>query len=126
VTVAVLAGLASFTFYAITRDVRTPARSTTATAGIVTLGVALEVFRNDVGRFPTASEGLDALANPPPGLAGWNGPYFDPGGGGRRDPWGHDFVYKRVPTPVGDSFRVVSVGADGKAGTSDDMSSDGL
>jgi type II secretory pathway pseudopilin PulG len=39
------------------------------------LRTALEAFKADVGRYPTESEGLHALINPP-GLARWQGPYL--------------------------------------------------
>lgn len=37
---------------------------------------SLELFKLDVGRFPTTAEGLDAMVNRPASANGWNGPYI--------------------------------------------------
>lgn len=39
------------------------------------LGQALDQFRLDTGRYPTTSEGLNALVADP-GIPGWDGPYL--------------------------------------------------
>lgn len=74
---------------------------------------ALEVFKLDVGRFPTNEEGLEALVRQPGSLAGWNGPYL------RRneipeDPWKRSYQY-RFPGEHGD-LDLLSLGADGALG----------
>lgn len=38
--------------------------------------LALEGFKQDIGRYPTESEGLRALVVNP-GIIGWHGPYLD-------------------------------------------------
>jgi general secretion pathway protein G len=52
---------------------------------------ALEMFRFDIGRYPTTEEGLSALVRNP-GIPQWHGPYRSakeiP-----ADPWGHPYVY---------------------------------
>src|SRR5664279_56738 len=55
---------------------------------------ALGRFEVDVGRYPTTSEGLEALMKRPNDVpeAKWLGPYLDDRSS-LRDPWGHDFVY---------------------------------
>lgn len=73
---------------------------------------ALDTFRLDVGRYPTADEGLAALLVKPETATKWNGPYLKkevP-----LDPWGHAYVY-RVPGSKGD-FDVISYGRDGQPG----------
>ncbi len=42
---------------------------------IAALRAAVETFHIDVGRYPTTTEGLQALVTPPPGVANWHGPY---------------------------------------------------
>jgi general secretion pathway protein G len=73
---------------------------------------ALGLFRFDVGRYPSTSEGLMALAQNP-GIENWSGPYLDkqsiP-----KDPWGRDYEY-RSPGQYGD-FDLFSLGADGVEG----------
>jgi len=73
----------------------------------------LELYKLDVGRYPTSQEGLGALLAAPPGVANWNGPYLrDPKA--LKDPWSRDFVY-RSPADKG-GFDLLSLGADGKEG----------
>lgn len=79
---------------------------------------ALGLYRFDVGRYPTSSEGLDALLRNP-GLDNWSGPYLDkmtlP-----KDPWGRDYHY-RSPGMYGD-YDLYSHGADGREGGDGDDS----
>lgn len=79
-----------------------------------TLAAALDDFYIDVGRYPTAEEGVAALISAPAGAAGWAGPYVR----SQRslvDPWGRIFVI--APSPSVDAPPlVVSFGADGAQG----------
>lgn len=88
----------------------------TAAAQVKMLRGATETFHLDVGRFPTQTEGLNAL-NQAPGedraRARWRGPYLDqdlP-----LDPWGNPYVYS-LPGANGQPFALYSLGADGKRG----------
>jgi general secretion pathway protein G len=74
---------------------------------------ALDLFYLDVGRYPTTSEGLAALARRPPGLASWNGPYLK-GGAVPNDPWNGPYLY-RAPGEHG-AYDIVSYGSDGQEG----------
>jgi general secretion pathway protein G len=76
---------------------------------------ALDLFNLDAGRYPSTSEGLDALVHRAPGLAAWNGPYLK-GGNVPMDPWGHPYIY-RAPGEH-NAFDIVSLGADGAEGGS--------
>jgi general secretion pathway protein G len=81
-------------------------------AQIELFGTALDTFRLDVGRYPRAEEGLEALRTKPGGLERWDGPYLKkelP-----LDPWGNAYVYKS-PGEHG-PFDIVSYGADGAPG----------
>jgi general secretion pathway protein G len=75
---------------------------------IRTLGTALDLFRLDLARFPTQAEGLQALIAPPPGVAGWAGPYL-PEKSVPSDPWGHPYIY-RIPGQHG-VYDLFSLGA---------------
>lgn len=75
------------------------------------LGQALDAFRLDVGRYPTTSEGLNALVTNP-GVEGWNGPYLKKGL--PNDPWKKPYMYES-PGQHGD-YDLVSYGADGAPG----------
>jgi len=76
---------------------------------------ALDLFNLDAGRYPSSSEGLDALVHRTPGVTAWNGPYLK-GGNVPMDPWGHPYLY-RVPGQH-NAFDIVSLGADGAEGGS--------
>jgi len=89
------------------------AKQKAAHAQIELFGTALDSFRLDIGRYPTTSEGLEALITPPSGVEGWNGPYLKkteiP-----LDPWGHPYQY-RSPGEHGD-YDLFSYGADNAEG----------
>jgi general secretion pathway protein G len=80
---------------------------------IESFGSALDLYFLDAGRYPTSSEGLEALAQRPGGAASWNGPYLK-GAAVPKDPWGHAYVY-RSPGEHG-PYDIVSYGADGQEG----------
>ncbi|HEX8168211.1 MAG TPA: type II secretion system major pseudopilin GspG [Beijerinckiaceae bacterium] len=88
-------------------------RVKTAKLQIESLGSALDLFYLDAGRYPTTSEGLNALAQKPTGIPVWNGPYLK-GGKVPVDPWGNAYQYRspaeRAP------YEIVSFGADGREG----------
>src|ERR1041385_5682861 len=54
---------------------------------------SLDLFSLDVGRYPTTSEGLAALAQRPGGIDTWNGPCLRTGLI-PNDPWGHPYIYR--------------------------------
>jgi general secretion pathway protein G len=88
------------------------AKSKTAAVQIADLEKTLELFKLDVGRFPTTAEGLDALVKNPAAANGWNGPYIK--GGVPNDPWGKP--YKFVSPTADGGIEIVSLGADGLPG----------
>lgn len=88
------------------------AKSKTAAVQIADLEKTLELFKLDVGRFPSSAEGLDALVNKPGTANGWNGPYLK--GGMPTDPWGKPYKYTSPTTDGG--VDIVSLGADGLPG----------
>ena len=52
------------------------AKSKTAAVQNADLEKSLELFKLDVGRFPSTEEGLQALSAKPATANGWNGPYI--------------------------------------------------
>lgn len=84
-----------------------PAKQKAAQIQIELFGTALDTFRLDVGRYPTTSEGLQALRTNP-GIEGWNGPYLQkeiP-----LDPWVNPYIYTS-PGNHGE-YDLISLGAD--------------
>ncbi len=87
------------------------AKAKTAAVQISDLEKTLELFKLDVGRYPTAEEGLEALVKKPASAAAWSGPYLK--GGVPLDPWSHPYLYKPGP---GGTLEILSLGADGAPG----------
>ena len=84
-----------------------------ARAQIELFGAALDQYRLDVGSYPPAGAGLEALvANQ--NIPNWNGPYLKKNAV-PLDPWGKAYQYKCCPGEHGD-FDIWSLGADGAPG----------
>jgi general secretion pathway protein G len=91
---------------------------TIAHAQIDVFTKAIDNFRLDVGRYPTAQEGLTALVVRPANADKWAGPYLKkevP-----LDPWGHPYIYK-IPGAKGD-YAVISNGPENQSGSSGETS----
>ncbi|AVO48836.1 type II secretion system protein GspG [Melaminivora suipulveris] len=86
------------------------AKTKTAAVQIADLDKSLELFKLDVGRYPTTEEGLGALVQKPGNAAGWAGPYLK--GSLPPDPWGRPYRY----TNSGTAIEILSLGADGAPG----------
>jgi general secretion pathway protein G len=83
----------------------------------------LELFRVDVGRYPTQQEGLQALVNSTPSAPNWNGPYLKKESA-LQDPWGNPYIYQ-IPGQHGE-VDVYSLGSDkapGGTGEAQDVGS---
>ena len=85
-----------------------------ARAQIESLEKALDQYRLDMRRYPTAEEGLEALVAKPSTAQSWSGPYLKKAL--PKDPWGNAYVY-RTPGQKGE-FELLSYGRDGKPGGS--------
>lgn len=88
------------------------AKTKTAGIQIKDLEQALEMYKLDVGRFPSTSEGLDSLVKKPGNAAGWNGPYLK--SDVPQDPWNNDYQYK-YPGERGE-VDIFTYGANGSPG----------
>jgi len=89
------------------------AKADAAKIEIGQIGQALDLYKLEVGRYPTTQEGLQALVQAPSGASNWNGPYWKkstlP-----KDPWGNEYKYTS-PAQSG-PYDILSLGADGKEG----------
>lgn len=85
------------------------AKTKTTAVQIKDLEQAAELFKLDVGRFPTTGEGLEGLVSKPGSAPGWNGPYLKKGGL-PTDPWGTAYLYEN-PGKRGE-IDIYSLGAD--------------
>src|SRR5947199_10779604 len=77
------------------------------------IGQSLDLYKLEIGRYPTTQEGLQALISQPPGVANCNGPYLKKGTL-PKDPWSNE--YKYVAPGQHGAYDIISYGADGKAG----------
>ena len=68
------------------------AKSKTAKIQIKDLEQSLEMYKLDVGRYPSTDEGLSALVAKPAGVVGWNGPYLK--SDVPLDPWNREYQYR--------------------------------
>ena len=99
------------------------AKADAAKIEIGQIGQALDLYKLETGRYPSSSEGLQALVAAPAGATNWNGPYWKKSSI-PKDPWGNDYRYTS-PGQKG-AYDIVSLGADGKEGgdgTNKDISS---
>lgn len=89
-------------------------KTKTAQVQIEELVSAMDLYRLDVGSYPSTAQGLQALVVQPAGVERWNGPYLR-----RRevpvDPWGNPYLY-RAPGEHSTPFDIWSYGADGRPG----------
>ncbi len=94
------------------------ARRLTAKVQIKNIQSALALFKTDTGRFPTTSQGLEALINDP-GLKGWKQGGYIEGSKVPIDPWGNPYMYL-CPGVHGEDYEIESYGKDGEDGGSGD------
>ena len=89
------------------------ARSDTAKVQIKNIEAGLDLYRLDVGRYPTQDEGLKALTERPSTVTRWRGPYLK-SAEGLVDPWGNPYRY-RVPGRKG-QYDIYTLGGDNAEG----------
>jgi general secretion pathway protein G len=89
------------------------AKADAAKIEIGQISQTLDLYKLEVGRYPTSQEGLQALISAPAGVSNWNGPYWKKSTV-PKDPWGNEYRYAS-PGSKG-AYEIVSLGADGKEG----------
>lgn len=93
------------------------AKHKVAEQSIARIAGILDLYRIDVGSYPTTEQGLQALVTQPPGVAGWNGPYLKDDSS-LNDPWGRPFLYASPSQRPRHDFDITTLGSDGKTGGS--------
>jgi general secretion pathway protein G len=89
------------------------AKTDAAHIQIENLAGALDLYKLDMQRYPTQSEGLQALVEAPSDPTGWNGPYLKQ----KKvplDPWGRPYNY-RIPGEHGE-YDLYTLGASNTPG----------
>ena len=89
------------------------AKADAAKIEIGQIGQTLDLYKLEIGRYPTTQEGLQALIAAPTGVTNWNGPYWKKSSV-PKDPWGNE--YKYVSPAQSAPYEISSLGADGKEG----------
>ena len=79
----------------------------------------LDIYKLDVGTYPTTEQGLSALIARPTGVTRWNGPYLK-GENVPQDPWGRPFVYHNPSQRAGKEYDLYSLGRTGQPGGTGD------
>jgi general secretion pathway protein G len=88
------------------------------------IATSLNMFKLEIGRFPTTDEGLAALVIKPSTLEGAEGDNwrkFMEKAEMLKDPWNHDYGYKFPGEVNVDGYDLWSNGPDGQQGTADDI-----
>lgn len=85
------------------------------------MATVLDMYKLDIGIYPTTEQGLQALITQPQGVARWNGPYLK-GDKLPEDPWGHAFIYHSPSQRAGHEFDLYSLGPTGQASGPEDTS----
>ncbi len=91
------------------------ARISVAKQSIERIGSILDMYKLDVGNFPTSDQGLRALVEPPSGVTAWNGPYVK--GNVPVDPWNRPYVYTDQSSRAGHDYDLCSQGPAGTGGS---------
>jgi general secretion pathway protein G len=89
------------------------AKADAAKIEIGQISQALDLYKLEIGRYPTTQEGLQALIAAPSGVSNWNGPYWKRSSV-PKDPWGNE--YKYIAPAQNAPYEIISLGADGKEG----------
>lgn len=90
------------------------ARSSVARQSIERIASVLDIYKLDVGSYPTTDQGLRALVERPTNVASWNGPYVK--GNVPVDPWNHAYLYRDPSSRTGHDFDLCSQGPSGTGG----------
>lgn len=89
------------------------ARADAAKVELGNLIQSIDLFKLEIGRFPTQQEGLESLIRNPGSVPNWNGPYYRKPD--IKDPWKNDYRYS-IPGPNNTPYEVKSLGSDGQEG----------
>jgi general secretion pathway protein G len=91
------------------------AKDQIARQSIGRLASVLDLYKLDVGAYPSTPDGLQALITKPNDVATWAGPYLQRNDA-PLDPWGHPFIYQSPSTRPKLDYDLCSLGDSGKPG----------
>ncbi len=114
--VLLILGLLAAAITPVTIDQMNRAKARTARLQMENIAAAVSLFAADVGRAPTADEGLAALVTAPVNALNWSGPYIR-SADRLIDPWSRPYLLD-IEDGGATPFLLRSLGADGKTGGS--------
>ncbi len=85
------------------------ARVSVAKQSIERIASVLDLYKLDVGSYPTTEQGLQALITKPSDTATWNGPYLKEDHA-PLDPWNHAYSYRSPSSRSGHEYDLCSGG----------------
>lgn len=88
------------------------ARVNIAKQSIERLGAVLDLYKLDIGSYPTTEQGLAALSVRPTGASNWTGPYVK-GDAVPLDAWNHPYSYREPSQRGGHDYDLCSQGPNG-------------
>ncbi|MCB8883209.1 type II secretion system major pseudopilin GspG [Acidisoma cellulosilytica] len=92
------------------------ARVSVAKQSIERLSSILDMYKLDVGSYPSTADGLTALVTQPSDASNWSGPYLK-GDGTLLDPWNHPYVYRNPSNRSALDYDLCSLGPNGQNGS---------
>ncbi|HUB10533.1 MAG TPA: type II secretion system major pseudopilin GspG [Acetobacteraceae bacterium] len=90
------------------------ARTSVAHQSIERIASVLDMYKLDVGSYPSTDQGLEALLEQPNDVDNWNGPYLK-GTKLPLDAWNHPYVYREPSTRPNHDYDLCSKGPSGDA-----------
>jgi general secretion pathway protein G len=90
-----------------------------AQQSIERMATILDLYKLDVGSYPSTEQGLQALIAQPTGASSWHGPYVK-GDKIPQDPWSRPFLYREPSNRTGKDYDLCSLGEKGQPGGSGD------
>jgi general secretion pathway protein G len=82
------------------------------------MGSILDMYKLDVGSYPSSADGLAALVSKPSDADNWNGPYLK-SSGTLLDPWNHAYIYRSPSNRSGLDYDLCSLGPKGQDASAD-------
>ncbi len=113
VVIAILGLLISLVAPAVLRQLG-GARNSIAKQSIERIASVLDLYKLDIGSYPSTDQGLAALSAQPAGIRNWNGPYLK-GEQAPIDPWSHPYIYRSPSTRSSHDYDLCSRGANAQA-----------
>ncbi len=112
VVIAILGLLVAFVAPAALRQLG-GAKNSVARQQVERLGSVLDLYKLDVGSYPTTEQGLTSLISKPSDVENWNGPYLK-GEQDPKDPWNHPWKYTAPSDRPNHEYDLCSAGPNGR------------